>query len=105
MTRRPFGTRLVRHKTATCHLQSDQHHLCAKELSSVALGGKVVSVSDEFFAEAFHLILVEVSSYAMTPYVLLSAHLQSLEGPAKPERTIRAERRSLQWLGNSETQS
>jgi len=40
-------------------LQSDQHHLCAKELSSVALGGKVVSVSDEFFAEAFHLILVE----------------------------------------------
>ncbi|KAH7919925.1 allantoicase [Leucogyrophana mollusca] len=29
------------------------------ELSSVALGGKVLSVSDEFFAEAFHLILVE----------------------------------------------
>ncbi|KAI0328606.1 allantoicase [Cubamyces sp. BRFM 1775] len=31
----------------------------AIELSSVALGGKVVSVSDEFFAEAFHLLLVE----------------------------------------------
>ncbi len=30
------------------------------ELSSVALGGHVVSVSDEFFAEAFHLLLVEV---------------------------------------------
>ncbi|KAI0268773.1 allantoicase [Gloeopeniophorella convolvens] len=29
------------------------------ELSSVALGGAVVSVSDEFFAEAFHLLLVQ----------------------------------------------
>lgn len=29
------------------------------ELSSVALGGQVVSVSDEFFAQAFHLLLVE----------------------------------------------
>ncbi|KAG7098760.1 hypothetical protein E1B28_000669 [Marasmius oreades] len=29
------------------------------ELSSCALGGRVVSVSDEFFAEAFHLLLVE----------------------------------------------
>ncbi|KAJ7497479.1 allantoicase [Mycena latifolia] len=29
------------------------------ELSSVALGGCVVSVSDDFFAEAFHLLLVE----------------------------------------------
>ncbi|KAJ7178372.1 galactose-binding domain-like protein [Mycena crocata] len=31
----------------------------ATELSSVALGGRVVSVSDDFFAEAFHLLLVE----------------------------------------------
>ncbi|KAF7979860.1 hypothetical protein HWV62_40621 [Athelia sp. TMB] len=31
----------------------------AVELSSVALGGKIVAVSDEFFAEAFHLIQVE----------------------------------------------
>jgi allantoicase len=31
------------------------------ELSSVALDGRIVSVSDEFFAEAFHLLLVEVS--------------------------------------------
>ena len=30
------------------------------ELSSIALGGRVVSVSDEFFAEAYHLLLVEV---------------------------------------------
>ncbi|KAJ8469164.1 hypothetical protein ONZ45_g16986 [Pleurotus djamor] len=29
------------------------------ELSSVALGGQVISVSDEFFAEAFHLLLVD----------------------------------------------
>ncbi|KAJ3883656.1 galactose-binding domain-like protein [Lentinula edodes] len=29
------------------------------ELSSVALGGRVLSVSDEFFAEAFQLLLVE----------------------------------------------
>ena len=31
------------------------------ELSSVALDGRIVAVSDEFFAEAFHLLLVEVS--------------------------------------------
>jgi hypothetical protein len=31
------------------------------EISSVALGGKVTSVSDEFFAKAFHLLLVEAS--------------------------------------------
>lgn len=29
------------------------------ELSSVALDGRVISVSDDFFAEAFHLLLVE----------------------------------------------
>lgn len=31
------------------------------ELSSVAVDGRIVAVSDEFFAEAFHLLLVEVS--------------------------------------------
>ena len=31
------------------------------ELSSVALDGRIVAVSDEFFAEAYHLLLVEVS--------------------------------------------
>ncbi|KAF7790336.1 hypothetical protein EIP86_001291 [Pleurotus ostreatoroseus] len=31
----------------------------AIELSSVALGGAICSVSDEFFAEAHHLLLVE----------------------------------------------
>jgi len=32
------------------------------ELSSVALGGRVLSVSDEFFAEAGQLLLVERSA-------------------------------------------
>lgn len=32
----------------------------AVELSSVALGGRIVGVSDEFFAEAYQLLLVEV---------------------------------------------
>jgi hypothetical protein len=32
------------------------------ELSSVSLGGRVIDVSDDFFAEAFHLLLVEVSA-------------------------------------------
>lgn len=32
------------------------------ELSSVALGGTVTSVSDELFAEAFHLLLVGASA-------------------------------------------
>jgi allantoicase len=31
------------------------------ELSSAALGGAVLSISDEFFAEAFHLLLTEVT--------------------------------------------
>ncbi|EMD37856.1 hypothetical protein CERSUDRAFT_105740 [Gelatoporia subvermispora B] len=31
----------------------------AIELSSVALGGRAIDVSDEFFAEAFHLLLIE----------------------------------------------
>jgi allantoicase len=35
-------------------------HVSASELSSVALGGKIISVSDEFFAKAYHLLLVEV---------------------------------------------
>jgi hypothetical protein len=34
----------------------------ALEVSSVALGGKIVSFSDEFFAEASNLLKVHVSS-------------------------------------------
>ena len=51
------------------------------EVSSVALGGQIVSVSDEFFAEAFHLLLVEVclvsaSQLQKTNYLLASSKLQ-----------------------------
>jgi allantoicase len=35
--------------------------LAFTELSSVSIGGQVVHVSDEFFAEAYQLLLVEVS--------------------------------------------
>jgi hypothetical protein len=34
-----------------------------KELSSVALSGRVLSVSDEFFAKAYQLLLVEVLAF------------------------------------------
>lgn len=55
------------------------------ELSSVALGGKVVKVSDEFFAEAFHLLEVEVSSTA-------SASLQYIKSlstaSSQPQRAV-----------------
>ncbi|KAF9049979.1 allantoicase [Panaeolus papilionaceus] len=37
----------------------NQHFSSYTELSSVALGGRIIDVSDEFFAEAFHLLLVE----------------------------------------------
>ncbi|KAF5393234.1 hypothetical protein D9757_000742 [Collybiopsis confluens] len=39
-------------------LENDTFSRCT-ELSCAALGGRVLSVSDEFFAEAFHLLLVE----------------------------------------------
>jgi allantoicase len=50
----------------------DRQYRCFKsklmpyaELSSIALGGQIVSVSDDFFAEAFHLLLVEVRLMSM----------------------------------------
>ena len=61
-----------------------------EELSSIALGGKIVSVSDEFFAEAFHLILVEVSSYAETLNFSLSRNqaAPSLKGQFGPKGAL-----------------
>ncbi|KZP34222.1 Allantoicase [Athelia psychrophila] len=41
--------------------QFSDNFLGAVELSSVALGGKIISLSDEFFAEASHLIQVEAA--------------------------------------------
>lgn len=46
---------------STAHPQC-RYSRCPTEISSTALGGKVTSVSDEFFAEAFHLLLVEASA-------------------------------------------
>jgi hypothetical protein len=39
------------------------------EVSSVALGGKIVSFSDEFFAEASNLLKVEVSCSAFGSFL------------------------------------
>ncbi|EIM81146.1 Allantoicase [Stereum hirsutum FP-91666 SS1] len=39
--------------------QFSEMFAAATELSSVAIGGKICSVSDDFFAEAYHLLLVE----------------------------------------------
>jgi len=49
-----------------CVYHVSHPHATHSELSSVALGGKIVNLSDEFFAEAFHLLKVEVSSTTMT---------------------------------------
>jgi hypothetical protein len=44
------------------------------EVSSVALGGRIVSFSDEFFAEAVNLLKVEVSaSFPHIWYVVMDA--------------------------------
>lgn len=59
-----FGTSIgTPWQTPTRHPSTRSLHctFSIAELSSVALGGRVESCSDEFFAEAFHLLLVEVS--------------------------------------------
>lgn len=65
------------------------------ELSSVALGGSVVSVSDEFFADAFNLLLVEVSTSPSPkwrlPLILLRDAAQpapSLKGQFGPKGAL-----------------
>lgn len=42
---------------------------CALELSSIAIGGRIVDVSDEFFAEAKNLLSVGVSLYRVSDLV------------------------------------
>ena len=67
---------------------SPETYLIYIELSSVALGGKICSVPDEFFAEAYHLLLVEVRAATFLPPDLcrdmptMHAHLPSHEAPA-----------------------
>jgi len=46
------------------------HTTCNVELSSVAIGGRIVSVSDEFFAEAYHLIEVEVRLFDVSSTIV-----------------------------------
>ena len=87
------------------------------ELSSVALGGKIVNVSDEFFAAAFHLLLVEVSPFPMSIYPWLRSPiaLRSTESRSaaidrphvartESERSVRTKRRLVQWMGVEEAQ-
>jgi hypothetical protein len=62
-----FCHRLVRHR----HRRQCRIHPLPTEISSVALGGSVTSVSDEFFAEAFHLLLVEASALPNFQLLLL----------------------------------
>jgi len=47
-------------------------HAFYLELSSVALGGKVMSVSDEFFAKAVNLIEVEVREVSQGELSIMS---------------------------------
>jgi hypothetical protein len=62
-----FGTDIgIKHALPPSDFSPDIHLYL--ELSSVALGGRVVSVSDDFFAEAFHLLLVEARHPVLTPF-------------------------------------
>jgi hypothetical protein len=84
------------------------------ELSSVALGGEIVDVSDDLFCAASHLLLVEVSFFPIGPPWLSSPilprptripidgrpHIARIE----PERSIRTKRRLVQWVGVEEAQ-
>ncbi|OBZ68291.1 putative allantoicase [Grifola frondosa] len=63
----------------------------AIELSSVALGGTVVSVSDEFFAEAYHLLLVEVYTPTVPDLNFADTHdkpAPSLKGQFGPKGAL-----------------
>jgi len=70
------------------------------ELSSVALGGRIVAVSDEFFAEAFHLLQVEVCLHFYVACNLI--HFS--QARAIYEGSVWTQWRTLQWLGNEAAQ-
>jgi hypothetical protein len=55
-------------KRARRHLSLSMSLLSLSELSSASLGASILSISDEFFAEAFHLLLTKVA----TRYYLVS---------------------------------
>lgn len=66
----------------------------------MALGGRIVAVSDEFFAEAFHLLLVEVClRFCVACYVTHFDQARALD-----EGSVWTQRRTLQRLGNKAAQ-
>lgn len=68
----------------------------------MAIGGDIVAVSDEFFAEAFNLLLVEVRAQ-----ILLLSHpalMPHLIACSELERTIWAKRSAVQRMGDQTTQ-
>jgi len=66
----------------------------------VALGGRIVAVSDEFFAEAFHLLLVEVCLRFRVACCV--THVG--QARAFDEGSVWTQRRTLQRLGNKAAQ-
>lgn len=86
------------------YLSSPLNWIYFPELSSVALGGRVLSVSDEFFAEAFQLLLVEVrTGYLSSGTSHLLRTRLSLTACTEFERPIWTKRCALQWLGDTKT--
>ena len=74
--------------------ESPADNTARAELSSVALGGQVCSVSDEFFAEAYQLLLVEVcrlSHHSHCSSLTVTRRLQpapSLKGQFGPKGAL-----------------
>ena len=66
------------------------------ELSSVALGAKISSVSDEFFAEAFNLLKVEVIYHLHKCFL---SHIHVCSAGTKLERVVWTQRCFVFWLG------
>jgi hypothetical protein len=82
------------------------------EVSSVALGGKIVSFSDEFFAEASNLLKVHVSSLTALPTcyrTILTCFSVRLGSPLTTalglhEGSVWTQRSLVRWLGDQTTQ-
>ena len=75
-------------------------------MSSAALGGKVTSVSDDFFAGAHHLLLVEVMSPTSSRIHSLSPTQVTINlnvAGTKLEGAVRPKRRTFQRLGKPTT--
>lgn len=71
------------------------------EVSSVALGGRIVSFSDEFFAEAVNLLKVEVSHTRLVTGRLVCM-LMSCIAISVVGGPVWAQGRALRWVGDEE---